>query len=371
MALQIPTLKQAVNNTLHILQTAFKPNDDAQSAQTPLAAKLRRDNDYIQAFAIGAAVHGLYKYVRDTIAKQSCPLTATGIFLVWWGLVYGVTFKARTATQGPVKFLGTNGTPIPINTVVNRTADGWEYKTDAAAVIAAGEAVVMVTATKGGLAGNTPNGTVLSLPTPIVGVDSVVVTIDSTFTQGLERGTDDEEEEAFRSRLLFRIQNPPHGGAPSDYEMWAREVPGVDDAWCERTPAGPGSVGLRFMMVTGFPSPADQTAVYNYIMDDTRGPGADDLTVYLLTGNVVNVTITGLTPNDPATRKAVKLELQDLFLRFRRPAAEMPLSHINEAISVASGEYDHVLAAPVANPVAGANEILTLGVLTINGVVEP
>lgn len=372
MTLLIPALKQSVNNVLHILQTAFKPNDDSAGKipQTPLEAKLRRDNDYVLAFAIGAAINGIYKYLRDFIANQSNPLTANGLFLKWWGQVYGVTQKEKSATQGPVKFLGVDGTPVPANTVLLRLADGWEYKTDALVTVASGEAIASVTATKGGLAGNSPDATVLSLPTPIVGITSVAVTTDGTFTEGLQLGTDAELEEDFRARIIFRIQNPPHGGAPSDYEMWAMEVPGVSQAWCERTPGGPGTVGLRFMLQSGFPSPAEQTAVYDYIMDDTRGPGADDLTVYLLTAAPVNVTITGLVPNDVATRAAVKLELQDMFYRVRRPANEIPLSHFDEAISIASGEYDHTLTAPATMPTAGADEILTLGTLTINGVVE-
>jgi len=368
MKLEIPTLKQCINNVLHTLQTAFKPNDDAGALQTPVAAKLRRDNDYIESFAIGAAIHGIYKYIADYIAKQSNPLTATGIFLKWWGQVYGVFLKQKSAAQGGVTITALHGTVIPANTVILRSSDGWEYKTDAEILIEGveGEQVEMavdVTASLGGYAGNSPIGVVMSMPTPIAGVTGIVV------STAIERGTDDEKEEDFRSRILFRIQNPPHGGAPSDYEMWAREVPGVVDAWCERTPAVPGSVGLRFMMSTGFPVEADQEAVEEYIGDRTRGPGADDLIVTLLEPNSVDITVTGFTPNTSATRAAAKLELQDMFLRFRRPGAVMPISHIRESLSRTSGEYDHALTVPETPPTASADEILVLGVLTINGVV--
>lgn len=369
MTLQIPTLKQCVNNVLYTLQTAFKPNDDATAQQTPTAAKLRRDNDYIQGFAFGSALYGVWQYIRDYVALQSCPLTATGIFLVWWGMVYAVYQKLATAAFGTVTITALHGTVIPVNTVLRRGSDGWEYKTDAEITVESvggagtnGTATLNVTSSKAGSGGNAGAGIVLSLSVPIAGVVSTIVA-------SIDRGTEDELEEDFRSRILFRIQNPPHGGAPSDYEMWALEVAGVSKAWCERVPDGPGSVGLRFMMTTGFPSPADKTAVETYIADRTRGPGADDVIVTIPTAVPVDITVTGFTPDDAATRAAAKLQLQDLFYRYQYPEAVLPLSHIREALSTTPNEYDHTLTLPASNPTATINQILTLGTVTINGVV--
>ena len=42
----------------------------------------------------------------------------------------------------------------------------------------------------------------------------------------------------------------------------------------------------------------------------------------------------------------------------------MFLSHIREAISLAAGEVDHVLAAPAADIAAGPGEMPVLGVVT-------
>jgi uncharacterized phage protein gp47/JayE len=46
------------------------------------------------------------------------------------------------------------------------------------------------------------------------------------------------------------------------------------------------------------------------------------------------------------------------------PGGTILLSHIQEAISTAVGENDHVLIAPVANVVLPANTMATHGVIT-------
>ncbi len=68
-------------------------------------------------------------------------------------------------------------------------------------------------------------GAVLTLSIPIVGVTSEA-TVSSEITGGADELTDDQ----LREQLLERIQTPPNGGGPGDYEGWAKEVAGVTRA---------------------------------------------------------------------------------------------------------------------------------------------
>lgn len=71
-----------------------------------------------------------------------------------------------------------------------------------------------------------------------------------------------------------------------------------------------------------------------------------------------------LAPNTAAARTAVEAELRDLHLREAIPGGTLLLSHINEAISIAAGETDHVLAAPTANVAAPVGQLATFGGIT-------
>ena len=82
----------------------------------------------------------------------------------------------------------------------------------------------------------------LRLMSPVPGVHNEL-TVGSA---GLNGGADQETEPERLVRLLTRIQNPPHGGNPADYAMWAMEVAGVTRAWGYRAPHGACTAGVAF-----------------------------------------------------------------------------------------------------------------------------
>ena len=88
------------------------------------------------------------------------------------------------------------------------------------------------------------------------------------------------------------------------------------------------------------------------------------MTIRAPTLKPVAITIKSLNPDTTAVREAVKKELQDLFIRESEPGKTVLVSHIRSAISYAIGEEDHQLVAPLDNPKATANELLTLGDIT-------
>ena len=64
---------------------------------------------------------------------------------------------------------------------------------------------------------------------------------------GLSGGVARESLESLRSRVIRSYRVIPHGGAASDYETWALEVPGVTRAWCRGGLLGPGTVTVFIM----------------------------------------------------------------------------------------------------------------------------
>jgi len=320
--------------------------------------QVRRTNAAVVARVMAMTGFTLVEYQRF-IAEQIIVDTAEAEFLARWATVWGVDRVAAAAAAGDVTITGTDGTEIPAATLLQR-ADGIEYATDALATIAAGTATIAVTATAPGAAGNALAAEILDLVSPIAGAASQA-TVD---VGGLAGGADEESDSALRARLLDRIRQPPHGGASFDYVKWALEVPGVTRAWVSALELGAGTVVVRFVMDgkagTIIPDAGEVATVQAYI--DPLRPVTAEVTVAAPVPVALDPAIT-LTPNNATVQAAVEAELEDLLLREAVPGGTILLSHLREAISIAAGETDHVMTAPVADVTHATGEIAVLGAI--------
>ncbi|MCG3177411.1 MAG: hypothetical protein MOGMAGMI_02385 [Candidatus Omnitrophica bacterium] len=321
-------------------------------------ARLRRSNLNVLARVHSGAAHGLYGYL-EWIARQVIIDTADGDMLERHASIWGVARKAASPGVGNVTVTGTNGAIVPADSTLARS-DGAQYTTDVEATISGGTATIAVTAVEGGQAGNASAASSLSFDTPIAGVSATA----TVAVGGLTGGADIEADEDLRARLLARIQQPPHGGASYDYVAWALEVPGVTRAWVYPAELGLGTVTVRFVRdddASPIPDAGEVTAVQDYI--DSVRPVTADVTVVAPIAVPLNFTI-DLTPDTAAIRAAVEAELRDLLLREAEPGATILLSHIREAVSLASGENDHILTVPAANVTHAVGEMATFGTIT-------
>lgn len=354
MAFSRPTLRTLVDRVIADINARLPGAD----------ARLPFSNLNVLAHVHGAAAHGLYGYL-DWISKQIIPDTCEAEYLDRWADVWGVIRKAATPATGNVTFTGTNGSSIPIGTLIAR-ADGVQYQTTVLVSIASGTATTSVVAVLGATASNFAASGLVSLVSPVSGVNATA----TVAAGGLTGGADLESDDGLRSRLLQRIQNPPQGGAAADYVAWALQVAGVTRAWCYPLEDGAGTVKVRFMMddtySNGIPQAGDVTTVLNYI-DALRpvGLAIGGFTVVAPVASAINFTLS-ITPNTQTVRDAITAELRDLILRDSAPGGVIRISRIREAISVAAGETDHVLTAPVANVTHTTNQIATLGTLTFS-----
>lgn len=328
-------------------------------------ARLPYSDLNVTARALSTALHGLYGY-ESWAAKQIHPDSADEDILVrhaaWWGILQ----KAASSAAGTATLPGTPGRTLPALTPV--IWNSLSYTTDEEVTIpVAGSVAVALTAVEPGAAGNVTAGSKLRLASPVDGIVSEMVT-----AAGLSGGADKEEPAALLSRLLARMQTPPHGGSSADYKAWALEVAGVTRAWVRTVEDEPGHIRvLIYMVMDGrddiIPTAAEVAAAQAHI-DSVRPVTAEALAVAPAPAPLN--PIIRISPATDAVRAAVQAELADMLAREAAPgdaeggAGTILLSHLRATVSAAAGEYDNAVLDPVADVVPANGAIVTLGEIT-------
>lgn len=339
-----------------ILQRIHAEIDIALPGSDP---RLRNTVENVIARVVTLASHEMFGYLAWA-ALQILPDTADAEFLERHAGLWGIPRKAATAATGSVIFAGTNGTVVPSGTILKRT-DGAEFATVADVTIAGGSATATVLASDVGANSNTVAGSKLAMTAPVAGVQASV----TVAAPGLSAGADIESDDSLRSRILARIQKPPHGGAAHDYETWALEVAGVTRAWVFPEQLGAGTVLVMFVMDgkedSLIPDETEVEAVQNHI--DSQRPVTADVSVAAPTPVAVDFEI-HIKPNTTVIQNAVKAELEDFFRREAIPGGILYLSRITEAISAAAGEFSHVLITPDESITRTFGQLSVLGEIT-------
>lgn len=356
MPFEKPDLKELVELARRQFRTELPGSD----------AWLWPNNINVSAKVIGGMAHVVLQWL-DYIALQRWVTTADGEFLDRHGEVYGIPRLAPTYARGYVDMTGTSGTTIPRGIKLTR-ADGEAYEIKTAGIVDGGGSVTLfVEAENPGSSGNAAAGTGMALTSALSGLNSD----GEVAADGIGLGADEESDESYRARLLWRLRMPPHGGAAHDYVAWAREIGGVTRVFVDPLASGPGTVGVYFLMddlyTNGIPQGADVAAVQAYI--DSVHPVTAVVTVAAPTPIDVDIEIGSLSPDSTAVRDAIELELADMFRREARvsTAAEpftLYRSKIWQAIANATGEDHHALVAPASDVAYATGELPVLGTIT-------
>ena len=293
------------------------------------------------------------------LARQLFLNTAEGAYLQQRAAWYAIVPESAATAAGNVVFTGGIGLPVPLGTVVQTSDASVSYATQAAATVGSGGTVsVAVLAQVAGAAGNQNAGAALQLATAVAGILPTVA-VD---TGGIAGGLDVESDASLLARTLARIQQPPQGGAASDYIAWAKQVAGVTRAWCYPLGRGPGTVDVYFTMdgrSSNIPLTADIAAVQAVI--SAARPVTADAQVWHPTADALAINIHGLYPSDAATKAAITAQLAALArtiapgnatvgdgISNASPAGVLYLSQIEAAITAAGGAiFD--LTAPAAD----------------------
>jgi len=360
-----PTLNQIIDRILGDID-AFLPGADS---------RLKRSVLNVFGIVIGGTVHLVYGFI-EFLSQQLFVDQAETEFLDRWAAFWGLERLEATFANGPVEFTGVNDTVIPIGTAVQRIDDA-VFTTDQEVTIIAGTANAFVTAVIAGVAGNTADATVLTMSSPVAGVDEdVTVKTDVDHPNGIEGGLDEEGDEPLRERILLRVRTPPQGGAEIDYETQAREVPGVTRVFVRALNRGLGTVDVFFTRdddgsgAAIIPGTAEVQEVQDFI-DPLRPVTANFLAVAPI-ALLLDMTVS-LEPNLVSVQASAEAEIEDMLFRNAEPGDGVTrgtifLSQINEAISVADGEDNHIITlingSPPADVVPGPSEIVVIGTIT-------
>jgi uncharacterized phage protein gp47/JayE len=331
---------------------------------------LRRSFLRILAKVNGGAFHLVYEFL-DYQARQLFAITADIAGLEAHSSEWGVPRNVASAATGSATATGSTGTLIPEGTKLTST-DNQVYSTTADTTVAGGTATISFEADIAGEDGNDDAGITLTFVTPIVGVNSTA-TVDS---DGITGGTDDEDPEDLRARILTRKREPPHGGTETDYKNWMFEISGVTRAWTIPLYQGAGTIAVAFARdndASLFPTADQRTAMFDYLVEHedpgsglivgvpvTAQPG---LQVLALTALPIVFEI-AISPNTADVQADVTAELEDLMLRHGGPGETIYLSDVNEAISLGVGDGWHRIVEPTNDLVATNDQLHTLGPVT-------
>ena len=324
-------------------------------AMLDISETLRRMDEDVRAKVYAAALHTVYGYI-DYLALNMLPDKCDEAWLARHAAMKRCPRKTATAATGFMRWDGvSNGITLSEGSLIQRD-DLLQYQVTASATSAGGALRVPVVCSTAGESGNMDDGDSLWLVTPVSGLPSIGM------ADSVNGGFDIEELETWRSRVLERYYWTPLGGADGDYMVWAKEVPGITRAWVYRHWLGTGTVGV---MVAGSdpvnPVPEDEVvaAVQAHIAPLAPVAGSD-LYVFAPQPQRVDFSIR-LTPDTEAVRAAVTAELRAFLMRDGYPEGELALSRINEAISIATGEYSHQLLLPSENTPIARNALAVLG----------
>lgn len=334
---------------------------------------LKRSFLDVFAKAFGGASHTLHGHIEYGLTNKFFPDTGDDETVIRWGTLFNLPRNDATFAQLLVRFTGTTGGTLVAGTVLVRS-DGLQYTLDAETIVpAAGTVDAQVTCSTEGETGNMADLDELSLQSAVAGVDSTGV-VQSTVTEG----EDQETIEDYRTRVLERLQNPPSGGTVNDYIAYAKTVTGVTRVWVLPNNLGQGTIGTTFVEdgnapASIIPSAAKVQEVQEAV--DELKPVTADHTCFAPIELEMDPVI-ALKPNTTAVQNAVIAELNDLLAREAQVRdainpefvatgiqydGKIKLSQINEAISIAAGETDHVLTSPTADVQPSTGGLVTLG----------
>lgn len=344
--------------TLPQLITAVRSDILTRLAADSTLAELRRTDAEVYSRVLAASVHTVYGYI-DYLARNLLPDLADEDWLIRHGNMKRAPRKAATNASGYVRWDGVTGSASIDTGVTIQRDDLVSFTTTASATPSGGVLRVPVTCDTTGVTGNTDDGITMRLTSPVTGLPSAGI------ADTIQGGTDIEDLEVWRARIIERWYYTPQGGADADYEVWAKEVAGVTRAWTYRHWSGRGTVGVMLAnsnLYDPIPDAAVVATVQAHIEPLAPIAGAD-VYAFAATPHVVNYHIR-LTPDTQEIRLAVEAEIRAMNLRDGVPEGALEPSRISEAISLATGEYSHVLVSPTNEVPIAKGEVGVVGDFT-------
>lgn len=176
------------------------------------------------AWAVAGIAALMWNYL-GWVYLQILPQYCGPVILKLWGALIGLDYKIGTSTVLQIK-LSNVSAPVTAGTTWKALKNGIVYKCTSDTEAVDGVAIVTVQALVLGPAGNLEPDEILDITNPFDGIPDKAVVYSVLIS-----GSNDEDIEIYRKRVLIKFRQKPQGGSAVDYFLWATEVPGIVDAF--------------------------------------------------------------------------------------------------------------------------------------------
>lgn len=281
--------------------------DELKNPANKIEGSFAADN----AQAVGKEIAKYYAYI-DWLQGMHYAVTAEGLWLDKKAVEHGVFRKTATRSTGNVTFTGTPGAMIPTGFKVY--SDTQTFEVVYGGVIGdSGTVDLRVRSIETGVNVNVPIGAIKKM-------DSVDGLREVHNAEPITGGTDQEDDESLRERLLLRMRYPGTSGNKYHYLHWAMEVDGVGRVKVFPEWNGPGTVKVSILdRNQGVASQELMQKAKDHIdvddgSGDTLAPIGATLTVSTATAVTLNIEakITGV---DETVKPSDLMEVYAYFLK--------------------------------------------------------
>jgi uncharacterized phage protein gp47/JayE len=173
-------------------------------------------------------------------------------------------------------------------------------------------------ATEGGADSDLIVGDIINIVSPIAGVElTAEVTVVTT------QGSDEEDTEEYRQRVIDRWKAKPQGGAAVDYVVWGMEAPNSENIYPYASTT-PTEITIYLEVddqPDGIPTAPQLVIVEDYLTYDpdtgaqNRKPLGVILDMQPISRTEFDIEITDLNPDTPETEQDIEDALTALFLQ--------------------------------------------------------
>lgn len=319
-----------------------------------LAVRLWAAAAQIQALGIQA----------DWVLDQSFPQTAQGIYLDYQGQMRGLTRLPATKAVGTLRFsvemAPVSDLTIPAGTVC-MTENEVRFQTTADVVLGAGTLSVdaLAEALEGGNGGNAAPGAVCILtacPLAVTACEN---------PEAFSGGSDEEDDETFRARILESYQRLPNGANAAWYEQTAMNYGGVAAARAVGRARGIGTVDVYVATENGLPDAELLTGLQAELQE--KREIAVDVEVKAPTVQSVDVTVAVEAKGGMAFADVKSAAEQSVttFFTGRLLGKSVRLAELGSRLYALEGVENYRFSAPAEDLAADDTVLPVLGILTV------
>lgn len=321
-------------------------------------AVLRRSPENAIVYALSGAAHGLYGAIGWTI-KQAVPSEDSDFdsILRWADDFLTVSRKPAGEASGDIQLDGVIGSVVAAGERVSREGATYEVTTGGTISHPSGAIWLPVIAIESGANGNAATDTVVTLESPITGVNSE----GKVSAGGLSGGSDAEQKLGVLGRLRNRLRNPPLAGSRGNYVTWATAVPGITRATEFKNEPDVGWVTLVVMDDDGVTAPIPGAAAVSDAqdaVDDARPTAMGGANVMAPNESPLLLEWSNLEPDDATTRANI-IENVDAWIKSREPEEIVLQPQIEDAGQRADLVNNVQLTSPVIDQDPGQYAIFT------------